>query len=445
MQTTLFTLALLAGGTSAPVDDEWPAWRGPDRNGVALSAAPTTWSESENVKWRVELPGLGISTPIVWGDRLYVTTAVDTGRVPEGAPEPEPEPEPAAEEGRRRRRREAPRTVFEFRVLCLDRSDGSVVWNTLAADGVPHEAGHSTNSQASASPITDGEHFFAFFGSRGLHCLDMDGKVVWSKDFGEMQTRNQFGEGASPALHGDTLVVVWDHEGDDFIVALDKSTGEEKWRKVRDEPTSWVTPLIVPVGDRQQVIVPGTGASRAYDLETGDVVWEIAGMTTNCVPTPIYEGGIVFLMSGFRGSALQAIALEGAKGALGDDDENVLWTYGKNTPYVPSGVLVDGRLYFLRVNSGRVTCLDAASGEELFAAENLGGIRSVYGSLTAAGDHVYATSREGETVVFQAGSEFVEVASNVLDDAFDASPVIVEGELFLRGRKALYCIAEGTD
>ncbi|MEM1453086.1 MAG: PQQ-binding-like beta-propeller repeat protein [Planctomycetota bacterium] len=429
--------------------ENWPSWRGPDRNGVAPGpAAPTTWGEDSNVRWKVELPGLGISTPILWKDRLYVTTAVKTDRVPEGAdaaPAKDPEPEPEQEGRRRRRRRTPPPTnLYEFRVLCLDRADGSVVWDTKVAESVPHEAGHNTNSQASASPITDGEHVWAFFGSRGLHCLDMKGEVVWSKEFGRMQTRNQFGEGASPALYGDTIVVLWDHEGEDFIAALEKTTGEEKWRKSRDEPTSWVTPLIVPVGDRVQVITTATGKSRAYDLETGEIIWSIGGMTTNCIPMPIEFEGIVYLMSGFRGAALQAIQLEGAEGDL-DESDQVLWEYGKGTSYVPSGVLADGKIHFLRGNTGVLSCLDAISGDELYTGQKLGGIRMVYASLTASGDHVYCVARGGETIVFRVGEEFEEVASNVLDDEFDASPVIVDGEIYLRGRASLYCIAKLAD
>ena len=449
--TSLLTLttigaAFAARDGSAAEDENWPCWRGPDRNGVARStSAPTAWSEDSNIRWKVELPGLGISTPIIWGDKLYVTTAVKTERVPEGV-EAAPEPEPEAREGGRRGRRRTPdpTNIHEFRVLCVDRADGSVVWDKKITETVPHEAGHGTNSLASASPITDGEHIWAFFGSRGLFCLDMEGETVWSKEFGTMQTRNKFGEGASPAIHGDKIVVVWDHEGEDFIAAFDKATGEEKWRQERDEVTTWVTPLIIPVGDSVQVITTATGSSRAYDLETGEEIWSITGMTTNCIPVPLYDEGIVYLMSGFRGAALQAIQLEGAKGDL-DESDQVIWRYNKNTPYVPSGVLTGGKLYFLRTNTSRLTCLDAISGEEYYAAKKLGGIRSVYGSLTAAGDHIYVTSREGETVVFKAGEEFEEVSSNVLDDQFDASPVIVDGELYLRGRASLYCIADETD
>lgn len=438
--------ATLASAAHQSDDQNWPNWRGPDANGVAEShRAPVAWSEEKNVRWKVAVPGLGSSTPIVWGDTLYVTTAIATDRAPEGADEAPAEEAPAPSTRGARGARggggaRAPQKIHEFAVVALSRKDGSVKWQTNVAEAVPHESIHNTNSQASASPITDGEHLYAFFGSRGLHCLDMAGKVVWSRDFGRMQTRNQFGEGASPALHGDSLVVVWDHEGDDFIACLDKRTGKEKWRTERDEITTWATPLIVPVGDGAQVITTATAASRAYDLETGQLVWWLGGMTSNCIPTPIYHEGVVYIMSGFRGAALHAVRLAGAKGDLADS-ENVLWRHTQETSYVPSGVLTGGNIYFLRNNQGVLSCLDAASGDVRYSGARLTDVKSVYSSLTACGDHIYVPSREGTTVVIKAGPEYQEVAINVLDDTFDASPVIVDGELYLRGWKHLYCIA----
>ena len=443
----LLLLGSLALGSPTNDDQHWPNWRGPDTNGVARSErAPTTWGEDKNVRWKVAVPGLGSSTPIIWGDTLFVTSAIETDRVPEGAT-PAPAPAPEGEGGRGGRGGRGggggakPSKIHEFAVFALDRKDGSVKWKTVVAESVPHESIHSTNSQASASPITDGTHVIAFFGSSGLHCLDLAGKLLWSKDLGKMQTRNEFGEGTSPALHGDTVVVVWDHEGADFIAAFDKATGKEKWRKERDEITAWATPLIVPVGDRVQVITTATNASRAYDLETGELVWSLGGMTSNCIPTPIHRDGVVYLMSGFRGAALQAIKLADAKGDL-TESKAVLWRHGQETSYVPSGVLTGGHLYFLRNNTGVLSCLDAATGEVKYSGQKMTDVRSVYSSLASAGGNVYAPSREGATVVFQAGPEYKEVAVNVLDDTFDASPVIVGGELYLRGWKHLYCIAE---
>ena len=424
------------------VDASWTTWRGPLGNGVAPTGhPPTSWSEEENVRWKVALPGKGSSSPILLGDRIFLTTAVETDEGGEGAPAPEPEPEQGDRRGRGRGSA-APTTVYEFRVLCLDRADGAVLWDTVVQKTVPHEAGHPTSSQASNSPLTDGKHIYAYFGSRGMHCLDMDGKLVWSKDIGRMQTRNGFGEGSSPALFGDTLVINWDHEGDSFIVALDKRTGEERWRRARDEVTSWATPRIVKVGDRAQVIVPASALSVAYDLETGETVWTLEGMTANCIPSPLYSDGVVYLMSGYRGASLLAVRLQGAKGSLGES-ESVLWTHRKGTSYTPSGLLYDGLLYFVQGNSAILSCLDAASGEVIYEGQRLGEERAtIYSSPVAADGRVYLTSREGTTVVVQHGADFKVLATNRLDDGFDASAAVVGDELYLRGAEHLYCLAQ---
>lgn len=455
---TPFILAAagLAQGAEAPskaakTDDpsvtqrNWPTWRGPTGNGEAFGKPPLLWSEDENIVWKVQVPGVGISTPIVWEDHLYLTTAVSTER--EGNAKTADEPasdEPEAPRGRRGgggRGAQAATKVHEFWVYALDRKDGSVVWKTKVNEVVPHEAGHATGSLASNSPVTDGEHIYAHFGSRGLYCLDMSGKVQWKKDLGIMRTRNGFGEGSSPALHGDTLVVNWDHEGDSFVVAFDKKTGEERWRKARDEVTSWTTPRILEVNGKAQAIIPATGASRSYDLETGDVVWECSGMTTNAIPSPCYADGVVYLMSGFRGFALQAIELAGAKGNVKDSDK-LLWAYGSNTSYVPSALLYQGRLWFVRNNTGRVSCLDAKTGEEHYTGKSLAGVSSIYASPIGVANRVYFTSRDGLTVVLDAGSDFRELAANQVDDEVDASLVAVGDRIYLRGRKSLYCIGE---
>ena len=413
----------------------WPSWRGPTRDGVAHHGdPPTTWSEDDNIRWKVELPGEGSSSPIIWGDRVYLTTAIETGR--EG---------PAREQADAPRPRsnlvtEAPTTIHEFAVLAVDRADGGVAWKTVVAEAVPHEGGHATATQASASATTDGQHIIAHFGSRGLHCLDMNGEVQWSKEFGQMDTLG-FGEGSSPALHEDTVVMTWDHQGDSFIAAFDKHTGTERWRQARDEPVSWATPFIVSVDGADLVVTSATNAARAYDLANGALVWSCGGMTANCIPTPVHRDGVIYLMSGFRGDMLQAIRLAGASGDITGSD-HVIWRHRQGTSYTPSALLYGDRLYFLRKNNGVLSCLDRETGEAHYQGKRLPGMRQVYSSPVGAAGRVYVTSRGGKTVVLEDGDGYVELATNQLDDGFDASPAIVGGELYLRGQKFLYCIAE---
>ncbi len=428
--------------TSQGGGGNWPTWRGNEGTGeVPGGKPPVTWSEDENVLWKTPLPGLGNSTPVVWGDRLYLPTAVEPEEAAgEGAAAGEREE--GGRRGRRggRRGRGGRQKVHDFRVIALDRATGAVVWDKGVARAVPHERGHQTGSQASNSPVTDGRHIYAHFGSRGVHCLTMDGEPVWSRtDLGKMRTRNQFGEGSSPALDGDTLIINWDHEGDSFMLALDARTGKNKWRQERDEITSWSTPVIVEVDGKKQVIVNATGASRAYDLESGDVVWSCKGMTTNTIPTPIVKGGVCYLMSGFRGAMLQAIRLSGAKGDITETD-HVLWSHERQTSYVPSALLLDDHVYFLRSNSGVLSCVDAKTGEVHYEGQRLPGLRTVYASPLGADGRVYLTSREGVTKVIKAGSTYEELATNELDDAFDASPIVLGDRLYLRGHDNLYCL-----
>jgi len=426
--------SLWAAPGPEPAARFWPQWRGPQATGVAPHAdPPVTWSETENLRWKVEVPGRGHASPVVWGDRVFVLTAVeaaeaegsghDGGRVPPFG------------------RGVAPDRTLRFTVLAFDRATGQVVWRRTARTARPHEGTHGDGSWASASAITDGTHVWAPFGSQGIHCYTWDGEKVWEKDLGDMRTRHAFGEGASPVLHDDTLVINWDHEGDSFIVALDADTGKERWRQARDEVTSWATPLVVEVGGRAQVVVNATGKVRGYDLETGRELWETGGMTVNTIPSPVHGDGMVYVTSGFRGNALKAIRLAAAQGDVTGTDA-VAWTYDRDTPYVPSPLLYGDVLYILKGNRGILTALDAATGKVLYGPERLPELQGVYASPVAADGRVYVTGRGGKTVVLKHGPELEVLAVNELDDGFEASPAAVDGEIFLRGRNYLYALAE---
>lgn len=450
----VFAASLTAANAADLAARNWPQWRGPAFNGTAPhGSAPTTWSETEHVKWKFKIPGEGSATPIIWEDQVFILTAIEAAR-PDAAAAPKadtpPVAEPAPEGGRPRRgpggggggmRSEKPSTPVQFVVISLDRKTGKPLWQKTAREQVPHEGHHRDHGFASGSPVTDGEHLFAYFGSFGLYCYDMKGNLQWEKDLGDMQTRASFGEGSSPALHGDTLVVNWDHEGEDFIVALDKKTGAERWRQKRDEPTTWSTPLIVEHGGKAQVIVCATNKIRSYDLATGAPVWECAGMTANVIPTPVSEAGRIYAISGFRGAALLAIQL-GRTGDLTGTDA-IAWQLGKGTPYVPSPLLTGGRLYFYSGNNGVLSCVDAATGKPLIDAERLNDLMGgVYASPVSADGRIYLAGRDGKTVVIKQSDKIEILATNKLDDRFDASPAIVGKDLFLRGHQSLYCIGE---
>jgi outer membrane protein assembly factor BamB len=436
--------------------EDWPRWRGPMANGSAPGAAPPiSWSETEKVKWKMKIPGFGTSTPIVWKNQVFVVTAIPTGKKTEPAPQPPPAAAPAPggagpEGGQPGRRRqgggggmgsEKPAEAYQFAVISVDRASGKILWQKVAREEVPHEGHHRDHGFASASPVTDGEHLYVSFGSRGIFCFDLKGNLKWEKDLGDMQTRNSFGEGTSPAVHGDTVVVNWDHEGEDFIVALDKRTGAELWRKQRDEPTSWSTPLIFDHDGKAQVVVSATNKIRAYDLKTGEQIWECGGMTANAIPTPVTDFGHLYAISGFRGAALLAIKL-GRTGDLTDSDA-ITWKHAKATPYVPSPLLNGERLYFYSGNNGVLSAFNAKTGQPLFESERINGLLGgVYASPVSANGHIYLVGRDGNTVVIKDGDKVESVASNKLDDKFDASAAIVGREIYLRGHQFLYCIAE---
>jgi outer membrane protein assembly factor BamB len=451
----LLGFAPLLPAAETTFDQNWPQWRGPLASGVAPAGnPPTTWSETSNVKWKVKIPGSGSATPIVWDNLVFVQTAIPTGKKVEGAAAAAEAPAtnatpagtnvgaaPRRGGGRGGPGGEKPTEYYQFALLCLDRQTGETRWQRVLREEVPHEGYFvGEGSLASQSPITDGRNVYAFFGSRGLACYDFEGNQKWKKDFGKMQIRLTFGEGSSAALSGNTLVLVWDHEGSSFIAAVNKDTGEELWRKAREEKTSWATPLIVEHEGRHQIITAATSKIRSYDLATGELIWECSGLFQNAIPSPVTADGVVYLMSGYSGSALLAIKL-GRTGDLTGTDA-IIWKYNKNTPYVPSPLLYGNRIYFLKSNDGMLSCFDAKSGKPLIDAERLTAIPNVYASPVGASGRVYLPGRNGTTLVIKDSDTLEVLATNKLDEAFDASPAVVGNQLFLRGREFLYCIAE---
>jgi outer membrane protein assembly factor BamB len=451
------TFAAAVAAASTP-NDNWPEWRGPLQNGVAPSAnPPTPWSETNNIKWKVKIPGGGLATPIIWDNRVFIQTAIPTGKKVEAKPAeaseqpPAIRPEPGGEApkkgpggGKGRGGFGAgpkPTEVYQFAVLCLDRQTSKVLWQKVAREEVPHEGyRQGEGSFASSSGLTDGKHLYAYFGSHGLYCYDMDGKPLWEQDLGKMRMVMGFGEGSSPALYHDTLIVNRDNEDNSCIIALDKNTGKTLWKKPREEHTSWSTPLIIERDGKAQAVVTATGKIRSYDVASGEVLWECGGLTRNVIPCPVADASMVYCMSGFQGNALLAIRLSRTGDLTGSNA--IAWTHNKSTPYVPSPLLYNGKLYFFAVNNGVLTCLDAKSGDPLFEAQKLEDLAGVYASPLGAAGRVYLPGRNGVTVVLKQSDKLELLATNRLDDKFDASPAAAGKDLLLRGREYLYCITE---
>lgn len=433
----LCALVVIAAGASQPVDFEknWHHWRGPYATGVAVDAnPPITWSATENMRWKVAIPGVGHATPIIWGDKIFVQTAI------EGQKEKAEESENGNPfSGFFGGRNDGP--AYKFDLLAINRSDGSILWQKTLREVAPHEGTHRDATFASNSPVTDGEFVYAYFGSRGLYCVDMMGNVKWEKDVGTMYKNNTFGEGSSPVLYGNTLVIVQDHEGDSFVTAIDKRTGDVLWKTDRNERTTWFSPIIVENDGKPQVITAGTNRVRSYDLATGKLLWDGDGLTRNAIPSPVAAKGLVYLMSGFRGNVLQAVSLASATGDITGSDA-IVWEYNRDTPYVPSPLLSNGIIYFLKSNDGILSAFNIETGEAYYGPERLKGVSGVYASIVGTGDRLYIAGRNGGVNVVQTGPEFKILAENSLDDSFNASPAIVGNELYLRGSGHLYCIAE---
>jgi len=532
----------LAGTVTA---ENWPTWRGPAANGVAPGGnPPTEFSESKNVQWKTT------STPVIWGDQVFVITAEKTGKKvaaaaggesrergqgaerrqrpdgerPEGRgrgeqgsrggdrPRPDGDrgsrggerPRPDGERSQRggqsgsgggsfnreefikrfdkngdgelndaerdamrnelrqqfgggRGGERSPRSgrssrgrggfgggskpteEYRYVLMSLDRNTGKENWRRVAATQVPHEGHHRDHGYASGSPVTDGEHIIVSFGSRGLYCYDMKGKRQWKKDFGDMRMRNSFGEGTSPALHGDTVVLLWDHEGDSALYALDKKTGKLKWKTDRNEASGWCTPVVTIHDGVTQVIVNGTRAVRSYQLSDGKLLWQCSGQTSNAIPSVVVDENFAYAMSGFRGAHLAAIKL-GGSGDL-TDSKSVSWTANRGTPYTPSPLLSNGRIWYLSGNNGVLSVRDTKSGKLLVEGERLDGVSGVYASPVSAGGRVYIAGRNGTVSVLKDSAKLEVLATNELDDKFDCSPAVVGNQMFLRGKEHLYCIA----
>ena len=431
----VFPLCGLSQDRQAHSVSHWNQWRGPLGTGVAPNAQPPVeWSNDKNIRWKTKLPGRGHSSPVLGADHVFVTAAIPVG------------PKlPPRMSGRPGEHDNLPiDSKYQFVVMAVDRHQGTILWQRVVREEVPLEAGHTTGSLATASPVTDGEFVYAYFGAQGVYCLDLQGNLVWERDFGPMHTKHGHGHGASPALYGDSLVVNWDQEDGSFLVVLDKQTGKNLWRLDRQEDTSWSSPIVIVRQDSQgvdrpQIVVCGTNRVYGYDLKSGDILWQCAGMSSNVVATPVYGNDMLYVGSSYEKKILMAINLQGAQGDL-TNTKHMAWTRIRGTPYVPSMLLYDDALYFLTHYQNIMTRVDGPSGKDQPGVLRLGELGNIYSSPVAANGHIYVTDLDGTTTVLSHETTPKLVAVNRLDESISASAAIDGDEIFLRGDDHLFCI-----
>jgi outer membrane protein assembly factor BamB len=426
---------LLICCAAAAANDDWSRWRGPNYDGMARGEAPVEWNGDKNIAWKVPIAGRGFSSPILWGDKIFLTTAVPAST--------EQAAQPGSGDGGRRGSGGGVGAGREhkFVVMCLDRNTGKTLWERVATTAAPHEGYHGRyGSFASNTPATDGKYLYAFFGSRGLYTYDLDGKLIWKKNFQPMRMRLQFGEGVAPVIDGNSLYLKFDQEQGSHLLALDKNTGKELWRVDRDEVSSWSEPLVVTHNGRKQVVVSASNKVRSYDPATGKVIWETSGLGTNVIPAPVTTNGIVYVMSGHREPNLLAVKL-GREGDLTNSDA-ILWTNDRGNAYTAAPVLHDGKLYFISDN-GMLSCLNAATGEPYYKQQRLPKPYNFKASPVGAGGKLYLATEEGDVVVVRMGEKFEVLATNTMPNEFFVStPAIADGSIYIRGQNALYCVRQ---
>jgi outer membrane protein assembly factor BamB len=434
----LAAAALVAAGAGAEpkASPHWPQFRGPEGQGVsAEKGLPDDWSATRNVLWKTAIPGRGYSSPVIWGDRIFLTTAIEGELVPgakgvlhiiEGHPYVHPQ---GVGDDRR----------HTFKVLAIDARDGRVAWERTAYEGLPYDTRHKKGSFASQTPVTDGKLVYTYFGSEGLlFAYEMDGRLKWKAALGGIATVG-VGVGTSPVLYKDLLILQCDEDNGDksFITALDKRTGKQVWRVPRKVQVSWATPVLVHAGGRDELVTSGTEWIIAYAPATGAELWRAKGLESNAVPSPVVAGDIVVVSAGYPEKLAMAIRAGGSGDVTGTP--RVLWKYTKGTAYVPSPIAYQGYVYLV-TDKGILTCLDARTGEVKYEGGRVPVPATVMASPVAFDGKILLSSMEGDTFVIRAGPVHEVLKTNTLGEAMAASPAIAQGRIYIRGESHLYAI-----
>ncbi len=430
-----FVASLLSAAPEPAREARWPGWRGPDGQGIVQeSGLPLEWSATRNVIWRTEIPGRGYSSPIVWGNRIFLTTAIE-GEVDRHAKpikhqidgEDFVHPDGVGADHR-----------HTFEVLALDATTGNILWRRVAWEGTPYDTRHRRGTFASPTPVTDGTLVYAYFGGEGIFAYDWSGKLAWKYQPGAIGTLG-VGVGTSPLLYKGLVILQCDEDNGDksFVTALDKKTGKEVWRVPRKIEVSWATPVLVHAGDRDELITAGSQHVIAYDPATGKELWRMKGLASNAVPSPVVGEGVVVLSSGYPEKVAVAVRPGGSGDITGTD--RVLWTYNRGTAYVPSPILYEGLVY-LMTDKGLITCLDAKTGAVKYEGARLPVPASFMASPVALAGSLLLMSQDGDTFVVKAGPQFEVVRMNALDEPIGASAAAAPGRLFIRGERHLFAI-----
>jgi outer membrane protein assembly factor BamB len=430
----LSTFALLDNLSPSGHAANWPQWRGPTGMGVSTEKnLPAEWSATKNIKWKTPIAGRGHSSPIVWGERIFLTTAIE-GEIVPGAKAVKHmldgdkeflHPDSVGADHK-----------HTFKVICLDRQTGKILWERTAFEGTPYDNRHRKSSFASSTPATDGKLVYAFFGSEGLFAYDMKGNLAWKADLGKLGTVGM-GTGTSPVLFENLVLMQCDEENGaaSFIVALDKKTGKEVWKTPRKVQVSWATPVLVRTARRAELVTSGTEAIIAYDPATGKELWRHKGVESNAIPSPVANSETVFVSAGFPAKIAMAITL----GGNGDLAETVAWKYEKGTAYVPSPVLYGDYLY-LTTDRGILTCLDAKTGQVKYEGGRVPIPATFTASPVAVDGKILLTSEDGDTFIVKAGPSHEIIGTNTIGEPVYASPAIADGRIYIRSEKNLYAI-----
>jgi outer membrane protein assembly factor BamB len=434
-QTAIIGILLIISSCSA--GNNWPQFRGPDGNSIsAESGLPVEWGNDKNILWKSKIPGKGWSSPIVWENKIFITTAYQ-----------DKEPQPTELENRDPgSNRTMPDKDFRFEIYCMNKSTGEVIWKETAYLGKPGIITHRDNTYASETPVTDGNFLYVYFGMRGLYCYDLDGNKIWEKNIGIYPMEADWGTGSSPILYKDFVIFQFDNVENSQVLALDKTTGEEKWRTTRDEISTWSTPYIWRNKLRVELVTGGK-KTRSYNPDTGELLWEMDMRGGRDISSPVGSSEMVYVCNEERrdgGGTLFAIKA-GASGDISLDsaeisNEWIAWIQPKSYIAMASPVLYKGYLYSLERNRGAVSCLDAQTGEYMYKSEKLEEARSFWASPWACNDMIFCLDDTGNTHVLQAGPEFKVFATNTLDDKFWSSAAISGGTLIFRGVDYVYGI-----